>query len=209
METYPGKERAGEKKAKTRDSNLWIWKLRPEVYYNQHVVNGWWLIFEHGVWGGKKLARNQKRLSSWLKTNLKVFPSCPWKQKTSCGFRQRSCRRASGEGYPLTGAGRPTGLSVYRETDVTYTAAPFMRGHQWPEKLLDAMHLFQIQKYREDIYWDLSYCYLLPFTNEFLFLPLFIKVSFQRCQSICARKMQRKVTKEILIGNKGPCFSKY
>lgn len=43
------------------------------------------------------------------------------------------------------------GLSVYRETDVTYPA-PFMRGHQWPEKLLDAMHLFQIQKYREDIY---------------------------------------------------------
>lgn len=36
--------------------------------------------------------------------------------------------------------------------------------------------------------------------------PLFIEVSFQRCQSICAHKMQRKVTKEILIGNKGPSF---
>ena len=52
----------GEKKNQRsrRDSNLCSGRFRPEVYSNQHFGERWVIDFEHGVWGGKKLARNQK-----------------------------------------------------------------------------------------------------------------------------------------------------
>lgn len=62
--------------------------------------------------GGKKLTRNQKIkkavLITKLKTNLKVFPLHPWRQKISLVFGSILARNTSGEGPQLHRACRFT-----------------------------------------------------------------------------------------------------
>lgn len=115
MDSHPGKE-GGEQRRRRKKMTTFEFENRGlRVTTSSILGDVWWLILdtECGVW--RSLLETQKKLSSYLETHLKAFPSCPQKQEASCGFRQHSHRRASGEGPQLPLPGRPRGLLVYRD----------------------------------------------------------------------------------------------